>query len=107
MSKYEIDEETGEVLFNHSTISAEDVVDRLNDLEAKLAEYEKFMKGNKFNNIQDVQNAINGIFQDIFDEKHKVWISICDKWAKCEQENKQLKQQLAEAEAKLKEIKGE
>ena len=38
MSKYEIDEETGEVLLNHSAISAEDVVDRLNDLEAKLAQ---------------------------------------------------------------------
>ena len=37
MSKYEIDEETGEVLLNHSAISSEDVVDRLNDLEAKLA----------------------------------------------------------------------
>ena len=71
---------------------------KIADLEAKLVEYEKFMKGNKFNDIQDAQNAINGIFQDIFDEKHKVWISICDKWAKCEQENKQLKQQLAEKE---------
>ena len=78
---------------------------RIADLEAKLAEFEKFMKGNKFNDIQDVQNAINGIFQDIFDEKHKVWISICDRFAKCEQENKQLKQQLAEKEEEFKEYR--
>ena len=44
MSKYEIDQETGEVLLNHSVISSEDVVDRLNDLEAKLAESEEYNK---------------------------------------------------------------
>ena len=57
----------------------------------KLAEFEDFMEANKFENINELQNAINGKFQNIFDETHEVWINLVDKFAKCEQENQTLK----------------
>ena len=57
----------------------------------RLAEFEDFMEANKFENIKELQNAINGKFQNIFDETHEVWINLVDKFAKCEQENQTLK----------------
>ena len=57
----------------------------------RLAEFEDFMEANKFNNIRELQDAVNGKFQGFFDEKHKIWIQTVAKYTKCEKENQALK----------------
>lgn len=57
----------------------------------KLAEFEDFMEANKFNNIKELQDALNGKFQGFFDEKHKLWKQLVAKYTKCEKENQALK----------------
>lgn len=53
--RYEIDEQTGEILDNHFVITPEDVVDRLNYLEEQLANaiVPKFKIGDKVYGIID------------------------------------------------------
>jgi chromosome segregation ATPase len=61
------------------------------DLESKLAQSERFMQVNGFKNWKEAQNALNGKFECIFDEKHELW-------KKLVAENTQLKQELKEKE---------
>lgn len=39
----------------------------------KLAEFEDFMERNDFNSIDELQSALNGTFEQIFNEKHEIW----------------------------------
>ena len=57
----------------------------------KLAEFEDFMEANKFENINELQNALNGKFEGFFDEKHKIWIKTVEDSTKCKKENQTLK----------------
>lgn len=57
----------------------------------KLAEFEDFMEANKFENIKELQNALNGKFEGFFDEKHKIWIKTVEDSTKCKKENQTLK----------------
>lgn len=57
----------------------------------KLAEFEDFMEANKFENIKELQNALNGKFEGFFDEKHKIWIKTVEDYTKCKKENQTLK----------------
>lgn len=57
----------------------------------RLAEFEDFMEANKFENIKELQNAINGKFEGFFDEKHKIWIKTVEDSTKCKKENQTLK----------------
>ena len=57
----------------------------------KLAEFEDFMEANKFENINELQNAINGKFEGFFDEKHEIWIKTVEDSTKCKKENQTLK----------------
>ena len=57
----------------------------------RLAEFEDFMEANKFENIKELQNALNGKFEGFFDEKHKIWIKIVEDSTKCKKENQTLK----------------
>lgn len=58
----------------------------------KLAEFEDFMEANKFENIQDLQNALNGEFEHIFDEKHKIWIKTIEDKTYVEKRNRILEE---------------
>ena len=40
----------------------------------RLSDFEDFMESNKFESIEELQNALNGEFEHIFDEKHNIWI---------------------------------
>ena len=57
----------------------------------RLAEFEDFMEANKFDNINELQNALNGKFEGFFDEKHKIWIKTVEDSTKCKKENQTLK----------------
>ena len=57
----------------------------------RLAEFEDFMEANKFKNIKELQNALNGKFEGFFDEKHKIWIKTVEDSTKCKKENQTLK----------------
>lgn len=57
----------------------------------RLAEFEDFMEANKFENINELQNALNGKFEGFFDEKHKIWIKTVEDSTKCKKENQTLK----------------
>lgn len=57
----------------------------------RLAEFEDFMEANKFENIKELQNALNGKFEGFFDEKHKIWIKTVEESTKCKKENQTLK----------------
>lgn len=58
----------------------------------KLAEFEDFMEANKFENIQDLQNALNSEFVHIFDEKHKIWIKTIEDTTYVEKRNRMLEE---------------
>ena len=44
------------------------------------------MKGNKFETIEDLQNALNGKFIEVFDEKNKIWQDMVKNLTKTEQD---------------------
>lgn len=44
-------------------------IESVEELDKKLANFDNFMKGNKFEIIEDLQNALNGKFIEVFDEK--------------------------------------
>ena len=50
----------------------------INRLLNKLGGFEDFMEANKFESIEELQNALNGEFEHIFDEKHRIWIKIVE-----------------------------
>ena len=50
----------------------------IEELSKKIDDFTNFMKGNKFETIEDLQNALNGKFIEVFDEKKikygKIWL---------------------------------
>ena len=63
-------------------------------IKQQLKESEKFMQANGFKNWKEAQDALNGKFECIFDEKQELWKKIVA-------ENAQLKQQLAEKDKEV------
>lgn len=58
----------------------------IKELDKKLANFDNFMKGNKFETIEDLQNALNGKFIEVFDEKNKIWQAVVKNLTKTEQD---------------------
>lgn len=58
----------------------------------KLSDFEDFMEANKFENIEELQNALNGEFEHIFDEKHKIWIKTIEDKTYVEKRNRILEE---------------
>lgn len=61
-------------------------IESVEELDKKLANFDNFMKGNKFETIEDLQNALNGRFIEVFDEKNKIWQDMVKKLTKTEQD---------------------
>lgn len=61
-------------------------IENVEELDKKLANFDNFMKGNKFETIEDLQNAINGKFIEVFDEKNKIWQDMVKNLTKTEQD---------------------
>lgn len=61
-------------------------IEGVEELDDKLANFDNFMKGNKFETIEDLQNAINGKFIEVFDEKNKIWQDMVKNLTKTEQD---------------------
>ena len=61
-------------------------IDSVEELDKKLANFDNFMKGNKFETIEDLQNALNGKFIEVFDEKNKIWQDMVKNLTKTEQD---------------------
>ena len=71
----------------------EDVMEKYNvktveELDNKLANFDNFMKVNKFETIviEDLQNALNGKFIEVFDEKNKIWQDMVKNLTKTEKD---------------------
>lgn len=69
----------------------EDIMDKYDinsfkQLDKYLADFDTIMKRNKFQSIEELQNAINGKFQQVFDEKNKIWQNIVKKLTKAEKD---------------------
>lgn len=58
----------------------------IEELEKKLADFDTIMKGNKFQSIEELQNALNGKFIEVFDEKNKIWQDMVKNLTKTEQD---------------------
>ena len=96
-SKYEKkSEQIFKIIKNREECSnAYNLLSKENDqLKQQLAESEKFMQVNGFKTWKEAQEALNGKFECLFDEKHELWKKIVA-------ENAQLKQQLAEKDAEV------
>lgn len=61
-------------------------IESVEELDKKLADFDNFMKGNKFETIEDLQNALTGKFIEVFDEKNKIWKDMVKKLTKTEQD---------------------
>ena len=61
-------------------------IESVEELDMKLANFDNFMKGNKFETIEDLQNALNGKFIEVFDEKNKIWQDMVKNLTKAEQD---------------------
>lgn len=61
-------------------------IESVEELDEKLANFDNFMKGNKFETIEDLQNALNGKFIEVFDEKNKIWQDMVKNLTKTEQD---------------------
>ena len=61
-------------------------IENVEELDKKLANFDNFMKGNKFETIEDLQNALNGKFIEVFDEKNKIWQDMVKNLTKTEQD---------------------
>ena len=68
-----------DILEKHGTESVE-------ELDKKIDDFTNFMKGNKFETIEDLQNALNGKFIEVFDEKNKIWQDMIKNLTKTEKE---------------------
>lgn len=73
------------------TCKVEDIMEKyhcndIEELEKKLANFDNFMKGNKFKTIEDLQNALNGKFIEVFDEKNKIWQDMVKNLTKTEKD---------------------
>ena len=61
-------------------------IESVEELDKKLANFDNFMKGNKFKTIEDLQNALNGKFIEVFDEKNKIWQDMVKNLTKTEKD---------------------
>lgn len=61
-------------------------IESVEELDKKLANFDSFMKGNKFETIEDLQNALNGKFIEVFDEKNKIWQDMVKNLTKTEKD---------------------
>lgn len=61
-------------------------IESVEELDKKLADFTNFMKGNKFETIEDLQNALNGKFIEVFDEKNKIWQDMVKNLTKTEKD---------------------
>lgn len=61
-------------------------IDGVEELSKKIDDFTNFMKGNKFETIEDLQNALNGKFIEVFDEKNKIWQDMVKKLTKTEKD---------------------
>ena len=61
-------------------------IESAEELEKELDDFTNFMKGNKFETIEDLQNALNGKFIEVFDEKNKIWQDMVKNLTKTEQD---------------------
>ena len=61
-------------------------IEGMEELDEKLANFDNFMKGNKFETIEDLQNALNGKFIEVFDEKNTIWQDMVKNLTKTEQD---------------------
>ena len=61
-------------------------IESVEELDNKLANFDNFMKGNKFETIEDLQNALNGKFIEVFDEKNKIWQDMVKNLTKTEKD---------------------
>ena len=61
-------------------------IESVEELDMKLANFDNFMKGIKFKTIEDLQNALNGKFIEVFDEKNKIWQDMVKKLTKTEKD---------------------
>lgn len=61
-------------------------IKNVEELDKKLSNFDNFMKGNKFETIEDLQNALNGKFIEVFDEKNKIWQDMVKNLTKTEQD---------------------
>ena len=58
----------------------------IEELSKKIDGFTNFMKGNKFETIEDLQNALNGKFIEVFDEKNKIWQDMVKNLTKTEKD---------------------
>lgn len=61
-------------------------IESAEELDKKIDDFTNFMKGNKFETIEDLQNALNGKFIEVFDEKNKIWQDMVKNLTKTEQD---------------------
>lgn len=61
-------------------------IESVEELDKKIDDFTNFMKGNKFETIEDLQNALNGKFIEVFDEKNKIWQDMVKNLTKTEQD---------------------
>ena len=61
-------------------------IESVEELDKKLSNFDNFMKGNKFETIEDLQNALNGKFIEVFDEKNKIWQDMVKNLTKTEKD---------------------
>ncbi len=76
------------------------------ELDKKLADFDNFMKGNKFETIEDLQNALNGKFIEVFDEKNKIWQDMIKNLTKTEKERDTWERACELASETLKQVMG-
>ena len=76
---------------------------QVTDLEAKLAEREKFMKDNGFKNLEELDNYIQKIHSHYDEVKNKGTCGLCEKIDN--EQIKELKQQLSEKDKELNKFK--
>lgn len=61
-------------------------IESVEELDKKIDDFYNFMKGNKFETIEDLQNALNGKFIEVFDEKNKIWQDMVKNLTKTEKD---------------------
>ena len=61
-------------------------IESVEELNKKIDDFTNFMKGNKFETIEDLQNALNGKFIEVFDEKNKIWQDMVKNLTKTEKD---------------------
>ena len=73
-------------LWKYENVMEKYGIENVEELDMKLANFDNFMKGNKFETIEDLQNALNGKFIEVFDEKNKIWQDMVKNLTKTEKD---------------------